>query len=311
MNAILLDTFGPAENLTLTDIPVPEIQPDEVLVEVKAISINPVDVKTRAGKGMAGRLKDQMPLILGWDISGVVAKAGNSVNEFKEGDEVFGMVKFPRHGKAYAQFVAVPASHLAKKPAEISHTEAAASTLAALTAWQVFNGKIRKGDRVLVHAASGGVGHFAVQIAKYFGAHVTGTSSAANRNFILGLGADEHIDYTAGPFEKAVNNIDFVLDAIGGEYIDRSLEVIKTGGTIVSIPSGLNETVTEKAKSRGINGYFMLVQSNGNDMKSLAELLQKKILIPHIAATFPFERMADAHRMLETGRTAGKIVITL
>ncbi|MFO7448237.1 MAG: NADP-dependent oxidoreductase, partial [Ignavibacteriaceae bacterium] len=164
MKAVILDSPGDVSHLKLTEIPVPEINNDEVLVQVKAISINPVDAKTRSGKGLYGSLKDQNPLIPGWDISGVVIKTGKNVKDFTNGNEVFGMVNFPGHGKAYAEYVAAPAEHLALKPPSVSHNEAAAASLAAITAWQAFtvHTKINKGNRVLIHAASGGVGHFAV-----------------------------------------------------------------------------------------------------------------------------------------------------
>jgi NADPH:quinone reductase-like Zn-dependent oxidoreductase len=313
MKAITISQFGGPEVLRQIDIPAPAIQEDEVLVQVKAISINPVDVKTRAGKGVAGRLKGQDPLIPGWDISGIVAAVGRQVSAFKPGDEVFGMVNFPGHGKAYAEYVAAPAAHLALKPANITHEEAAAATLAALTAWQalVENAKIRAGQKVLVHAAAGGVGHFAVQIAKLLGAHVTGTSSAANRDFVLGLGADAHIDYRSQRFEEVLYDMDFVLDTLGGDMIDRSLEVIKPGGTLISIPSGLNEAVTEKAKAKGINGYFFLVSSNGGHMQRVADLLENGKLKAHVSQTFSFEEMARAHEQVESGRTVGKVVVRL
>lgn len=311
MKAIILKDFGSADQLQIQELPIPVIKEQEVLVQVKAISINPVDLKTREGKGVAGKIKEESPMILGWDISGVVQESNDEA--FKVGDEVFGMVNFPGHGKGYAEYVAVPANQLALKPANISHTDAAAATLAALTAWQVLvdHAKIKAGDRVLIHAAAGGVGHYAVQIAKQQGAYVIGTSSAAKKDFVLSLGADEHIDYTAGPLEQFTSDIDFVLDTIGGDNIDHSLTVIKKGGTIISIPSGLREEVTEKAKAMGINGYFTMVQSDGQNMQKIAGLLESGALKSHVSQTFNFDQMAEAHRSLETGRTQGKIVIIL
>ena len=313
MKAIILNEFGGVENLQYIEINKPVIGADEVLVQVKAISINPVDVKTRAGKGVAGRLKDQMPLMLGWDVSGIVSEVGSAVTKFKVGDAVFGMVNFPGHGRAYAEYVAAPSDQLALKPLTISHEEAAGATLAALTAWQAITHliNVKKGDRVLVHAAAGGVGQFAVQIAKNLGAYVIGTSSAANKDFVLGLGADEHIDYKAQRFEDVVSDVDFVYDTIGGENIDRSLKVIKKGGSIISIPSGLNEAVIEKAKALGINGYQFMVTSNGKDMESIARQLENGELKSHVSKTFPFSSMAEAHLQIETGRTVGKIIVTL
>lgn len=310
MKAIILTGPGGTDKLEITDLPAPLIKDGEVLIKTKAVSINPVDIKTRNGKGMWGPLKEESPLILGWDVSGIVTGSKSSL--WKEGDEVFGMVNFPGHGKAYAEYVAAPGDHLALKPASISHEEAAAATLAALTAWQMMtvHATIKPGDRVLIHAAAGGVGHYAVQFGKYLGAYVIGTSSAANRDFVLALGADEHIDYRATPFETVVKDIDYVLDAIGGDNIDRSLEVMRAGGTIISIPSGLNELVVEKAAAKGINGSFKRVQSNGADMKLIAGLLEKKILRSHVMKTFPFTAIAAAHAQVESGRTTGKIIVT-
>jgi NADPH:quinone reductase-like Zn-dependent oxidoreductase len=313
MNAIVVIEFGGVENLLITSLEKPVVKAGEVLIQVKAISINPVDVKSRAGKGLSGRLKEFKPLILGWDVSGTVTEVADDVTAFKKGDNVFGMVNFPGHGQAYAEYVAAPATHVALKPANITHEEAAAATLAALTAWQalVHNAKIKAGDRVLIHAAAGGVGHYAVQIAKHLGAYVIGTSSGNNKNFVLSLGADEHVDYKTQAYEKELHNIDFVLDAIGGDTIDKSLDVIKPGGTLISIPSGLNEAVVEKAKMRGINGYFILVKSDGDDMNAIAAWLGKGILKSHVDKVFPFEKIGDAHLAVETGRTKGKVVVTI
>lgn len=313
MKTIVLSGFGGVEHLQSAELSVPVIKEDEVLIQVKAISINPVDIKTRMGKGIYGRLKEIQPIILGWDISGVVTETGSNVAQFKKGDAVFGMVNFPGHGKGYAEYVAAPASQMALKPANTSHEEAAAATLAALTAWQNISHyvKLKGGERVLVHAAAGGVGHYAVQLAKHAGAYVIGTASAANRDYVLSLGADEFIDYKAQPFETVVKDLDFVLDAIGGDNIDRSLEVIRPGGTLISIPSGLNETVTKKAEAKGIKGYFTLVQSNGDDMRALAELLEKGILKSTVSKIYSFDNMKEAHLQIETGRTVGKVAVKL
>lgn len=313
MKAIILKDFGGIENLVPTEIAIPTPQAGQVLIKVKSISLNPVDIKTRNGKGIAGLIKDKLPAILGWDISGIVEKIGTDVTEFQTGDEVFAMLAFPELANAYAEYVVANVTELALKPANITHDEAAAATLAALTAWQALttHGNIKSGDRVLIHAASGGVGHYAVQMANQLGAYVIGTSSAANRDFVLGLGADEHIDYKAIPFETVVTDIDFVLDSMGGDYIDRSLLVTKKGGTVISIPSGLNETVTEKAKALGINGYTIRVKPSGTDMKTLADLLEKGIIKSHVSKTFPFEKLGEAHVQIESGRTVGKVVVQI
>lgn len=308
MKAIILENPGEPKNLKLTEIEKPQIKEGEVLVEVKSISINPIDVKTRSGKGAFQKLKDENPLILGWDISGIVVETNSS--KFKMNDEVFGMINFPGHGKAYAQFVTASENHIALKPKNINFEAAAATSLAALTALQAIEkAELKEGQNVLIHAASGGVGHFAVQIAKYLGASVTGTSSAKNKEFVLSLRADQHIDYKNYDWENSEEKFDFILDTIGGENIDHSVKVLKKGGTIISIPSGLNEKVEEKAASVDAKGFTMMVQSNGNDMQKLAELLEKGFLKPHIYKTYHFNEMSDAHEELEKGRTVGKIVV--
>ncbi|MFY1046293.1 NADP-dependent oxidoreductase [Chryseobacterium sp. GP-SGM7] len=308
MKAIILENSGGTENLKLKEIEKSSIKNGEVLVQVKSVSINPIDVKTRSGKGAFQKLKDENPLILGWDISGIVIETNSS--KFKINDEVFGMINFPGHGKTYSEFVAASENHLALKPKNINFEEAAATTLAALTALQAIQkGEVKEGQNVLIHAASGGVGHFAVQISKYLGASVTGTSSEKNRDFVLSLGADQHIDYKKYNWEKSDEKFDFILDTIGGENIDNSIKVLKKGGTIISIPSGLNDDIEEKAASVNAKGFKMLVQSDGTDMEKLAGLLEKGDLKPYIYKTFKFEDMANAHQELEKGRSVGKIVI--
>lgn len=311
MKAITLIAPGGVEQLTYIDIERPSIQAGEVLIQTKAISINPVDVKSRAGKGIYGRIKDENPFILGWDISGVVVASKSE--QFKVGDEVFGMVNFPGHGRAYAEYIAAPADQLAFKPSNITHEQAAAATLVALTAWQalVHNAQIEKGQKVLIHAAAGGVGHMAVQIARYLGAEVTGTSSAKNKDFVLRQGSDHHIDYQGYDWSAHGRHFDFVLDTIGGDYIDHSLAVTKAGGSMISIPTGLNEEVTAKAIAKGVKGYFILVQSSGEDMKQIASLLERGIIRPHVSQRFTFDQMPEAHRQQETGRVLGKIILTL
>ena len=313
MVAFILKDFGGTENLIKAVVPLPVVRDNEVLVKVKAISINPVDIKTRLGKGQADRLKDFKPIILGWDISGIVAETGRLVTSFKKGDEVFGMVNFPGHGKAYAEFVSAPEEHLALKPDIVSHEEAAAASLAALTAWQILKEKaaIKPGDKVLIHAAAGGVGHFAVQMARYLGAYVIGTASGINRDFVLSLGASEHIDYQVQHFEDVLNNMDFVLDTIGGEYMDRSMNVLKPGGTIFCIPSGACENIAENAKARGFNGSTFHVHSNGENMKEISDLLQKRLVKSYISKRYSFDEIRSAHLQVETGKTKGKVVVVL
>ncbi|HEX2919898.1 MAG TPA: NADP-dependent oxidoreductase [Bacteroidales bacterium] len=313
MKAITLSDFGGIENLVIKELPVPVIGDSEVLVRNKAISINPVDIKTRKGQSLAGALKEFMPIILGWDISGTVVETGSKVSQFKNGDDVFGLINFPGYGRAYAEYVSVPASHLAKKPEGITHEESAAASLAALTAWQVLKEKvkIKQGDKVLIHAAAGGVGHYAVQIAKYLGATVFGTASERNRDFVISLGASVHIDYEKSAFENEISDIDFVLDTIGGQYIDRSLKVLRPGGTIVCIPSAASQGIEEKAAAMGLTGSKFLVQSDGNNMKEIALLLSEGHLKSYISKIYSFDQVQEAHLQIETAKTKGKIVLSI
>ena len=311
MKAIILKEFGGVEKLLMTELALPIILENEVLVEVKAISINPVDVRTRGGMAMADHLKHNNPLILGWDISGIVTSTGAKVSKFKKGDNVFGMVNFLGHGKGYAEFVAVSEQHIAHKPSNISHEEAAAATLAALTAWQLLvrYAKVKPGNRILIQAASGGVGHYAVQIAKHLGAYVIGISSAKNRRFVLGLGADEHIAYDEQRFEDAVSEVDFVLDAFAKDSLYQSLKVVKNGGAIISLLPMISEGVLQKAKEKNVDVHYSLVGSNGADMEAIADLLKKGTLRSHVSKIFSFDKMGDAHIEMETGRTIGKIIV--
>jgi NADPH:quinone reductase-like Zn-dependent oxidoreductase len=310
MKAIILNDFGGVEQLQEAELSVPGIKDGEVLVQVKAISINPVDVKTRVGKGLAERLKEDKPMILGWDIAGVVMKSTSPL--FMEGDGVFGLINFPGHGKAYAEQVVAPAEHLALKPENISYEEAAAATLAPLTAWQAFSdyGRLRPGQRILIHGAAGGVGHYAVQIARHIGAYVIATSSGENKDFVLSLGANEHIDYKAQRFEEGAKDIDFVFDTVSAENAERSLTVLKKGGTLITT-AGISDATKEKAKARGIFALGMNVQSAGEDMQHIAQLLEEGELRSEIMKTFPLAQMADAHLQMETGKTRGKIVVVV
>lgn len=313
MKKIIIHEAGSVDNLKYVESSIPEIKENEVLVKVASLSVNPVDYKARSSDGSLSWLfGSERPVVLGWDLSGTIEKTGSKVVDFKIGDAVFGMVNFPGNGSAYAEFVAVPSSHLTLKPTGISHSEAAAATLAALTAWQVLNGNIKEGDKVLIHGASGGVGHYATQIAKYLGAFVIGTSSSKNRDFVLQNGADQHIDYTKEDFERVISDVDFVLDTIAGNTIEKSINTTRTGGKIITIPSGnIPQEYLDKAKSKGVDLSFVLVKSSGEDMSILANLLEKGILKSHVSKIFSFDEMAKAHLQLETGRTVGRVVVNV
>ena len=299
--------------MDLQEIQTPTAGQGEVLIRVHSISINPVDVKTRKGGALYASLKETGPVILGWDVSGVVTGVGEGVEAFKEGDAVFGMINFPGHGRAYAEYVVAPASQLALKPSRCSHEEAAATTLAALTAWQVLvhQAGLHEGQQVFVHAAAGGVGHFAVQIAKALGATVTGTASGANREYLQDLGVDYFIDYTVEEFSTAASEMDIVLDPLGGETTQKSVRLLKPGGTLISIVGGAKEAVQQMAAEKGATAKNYLVHSRGDDMRQLANLLEEEKLKPTISHRFSLSQMADAHRQIETGKTRGKIVVNL
>jgi len=311
MKAIILNNSGTIAEFAMTELPMPIIMENEVLIQVKTIGLNPVDVKTRSGLALYERLKENKPLILGWDVSGVVVETGAKVSEFKKGDEVFGMVNFPGHGKCYAEYVAAPANHIALKPSNVSHEDAAAASLAALTAWQLLKHKAKPkpGDKILVQAASGGVGHYAVQMAKHFGAYVIGTSSSKNRDFIISLGADEHIAYDEQAFENIVKDVDFVLEPFAKDNLYKSLKVTKPGGIILCIIGIIPDDVLQKAKAKDVEIFYYLVKSDGEDMKDIADLLAKGIIKSHVSKVFPFEQMGNAHLEIEKGRTLGKIVV--
>jgi NADPH:quinone reductase-like Zn-dependent oxidoreductase len=315
MKTIILNEAGSVDNLQYIETSKPTIKSDEVLVKTISLSVNPVDYKVRSSDGALNWiLGADRPAIIGWDLSGTIVEVGENVTDFKIGDPVFGMANFPGKGNAYAEFVAVPSAHLTLKPVNISHQEAAAATLAALTAWQtlVKKANVKKGDKVLIHAASGGVGHYATQIAKHLGAYVIGTSSAKNREFVLQNGTDKHIDYTTENFQDLVSDVDFVLDTIGGDTILKSLDITKQGGTIVSIAnSNISNEELEKAKSKDVDLSFALVASSGDDMLQIAQLMEKGILKSHVSKTFSFDEMGEAHLYLEKGRTVGKIVVNI
>lgn len=313
MKAIIIKETGGVENLHIVEIDKPKVNENEVLIETKAIGVNPVDYKVRANEDLLTAIYgEKRPAILGWDIAGVVVETGKNVSKFSKGDRVFGMVNFVGAGNTYAEFVAAPENHLAKIPDTISFQDAAASTLAALTALQVLQGNIGKNDKVLIHAGSGGVGHFAIQIAKNLGAYVISTSSAKNKHFIKTLGADEHIDYHKTAFQNVLNDLDFVFDMFNGEILLNSIKVTKPGGKIISIPTPeFSEEAQNMANQKEIDLAFHMVQSSGEGMDTIAKLLENGEINPHVSKLFSFEEMAEAHKYLESGRTVGKVVLQI
>jgi NADPH:quinone reductase-like Zn-dependent oxidoreductase len=232
---------------------------------------------------------------------------------FRPGDEVFGMPLFPRAAGGYAEFVAAPALHLVRKPASLSHVEAAALPIVGLTAWQglVDLGGVTEGDRVLIHGGGGGVGHVAIQIAKALGAHVVTTAGGSKREFVAGLGADEVVDYTEADFAEVVGDIDLVLDTLGGDTAVRSLDVLRPGGHLVTAVAEEDTELIAKFEAAGRRFSGIAVEPDPIALRHLVELVEQGKLRVHVQETFPFDRIADAHRLIERGHLRGKIVLTV
>ncbi|MCP2341573.1 NADP-dependent oxidoreductase [Actinomadura rupiterrae] len=306
MRAISQDVLGGPEVLKQVEVERPHPGPSEVLIRVRAASVNPTDWIHRA----TGLILGTPPFILGWDVSGVVEQTGLGVTLHQPGDEVFGMLSYPYGHGAHAEYVVAAARHVVPKPAAIDHVQAGALPLAALTAWQalVDTAGLRAGQRVLIHAAAGGVGHLAVQIAKARGAYVIGTASAPKHDLVRSLGADEVIDYTAADFAADVRDVDVVLDGVGGEYGPRSLPTLRRGGVLVSIVNHVRDLDTARY---GVRAAEMLVEADHAGMREVAALAGAGRLRAAIDAVFPLADAARAHARGETGRVAGKLVLTV
>ncbi|MGN0119478.1 MAG: NADP-dependent oxidoreductase [Streptomyces albidoflavus] len=307
MRAIIQESYGGPEVLHETRVPRPEPGPGEILVAVRAAGVNPTDWKHRAQAGFV----DRLPLVLGWDVSGVVEAVGYGVTLFAPGEEVFGMLPYPHGSGSHAEYVVGPARAFTRKPTVIDHLQAGALPLVSLTAYQALidTAGIGPGQRVLIHAAAGGVGHVAVQIAKAHGAYVIGTASAPKHDLLRELGADEVVDYRTTDVAEAVDGVDMVLDPLGGETRARSVGLLRPGGTLVSLLSGGSAEEAAHAAERGVRTATMLVEADHAGMNAVADLVAAGALRPRVEATFPLAEAAAAHRLGETGRTTGKIVL--
>jgi len=310
MRAITVQAWGGPEFLRGAEVPRPAPGPCEILVRVHAAGVNAADWKQRASGGL-GLWND--PPVPGWDVSGTVEAVGIGVTLFQEGDEVFGMPRFPHQAGAYAEYVTAPARHFAPKPPNIGHIEAAALPLVSLTAWQALfdTAHLQPGQRILIHAAAGGFGHIAVQIAKSYDAHVIGTARREKHAFLRELGADELVDYTATDFTTAVHDVDVVLDAVGRDYGPRSLAVLRAGGRLVSLASPADDALRPRAAALGVHAGFMLVEPDHAALTAIAGLVAAGRLRPRIETVLPLSQAAEAHRLGETGRTTGKIVLNV
>ena len=307
VKAVRIHEYGGPDVVRYEESPQPEPGPGEVLVRVHAAGVNPVDWKTRSGGGQADKIGDRFPMVLGWELSGTVEEIGPEVDGLVVGDEVFGLVRFPQPGETYAEYAAVPAHELAPKPPGLSHAEAAAVPLAALTAWQALfdAGGLESGQTTLVHAAAGGVGHLAVQLARWKGARVIGTASAANAEFLRSLGA-EPVDYADQRFEDVASDVDLVLDSLGGEVLERSFSVLRPGGVLVSIRA---QPSSEQAERHGVRATRVLVEPNADELRRIASLLESGEVRPVIHEELPLSEVGRAHQLSEEGHTRGKIVL--
>jgi NADPH:quinone reductase-like Zn-dependent oxidoreductase len=309
MWAIQQQAWGGLEQLRWVEVDRPVPLPTEVLVRVKAASVNPVDVFTREGKAYMRALT--LPHIPGWDIAGVVEAVGYGVTRFKVGDEVFGMPWFPRAAGAYAEYIVAPSRHLALKPAHIDFTEAAALPLAGLTAWQtlVDVANVSAGMRVLINGAAGGVGHLAIQIAKSLGAYVIATARPEKHEFCVQLGADEVIDYTRAPVQSIVTGIDVVLELVGGETCLAMLRTLRRGGLLISAQAAWAPSLFNEAEALGVRASGYLVEPDGCGLEALAALVNTGELKPHVHKVLPLADAAEAQQMVASRRVTGKVVL--
>lgn len=306
MNAMRIHAYGGPELLHYEAVPRPVLNPDDLLIRVRATAVNPVDWKIREGY-LQGVLKHQLPLILGWDVSGEVVEVGPEATGFQIGDAVYARPNIERDG-SYAEYIAVKASDAAHKPATLDYDHAAAVPLAALTAWQalVDAAQLQAGQTVLIHAAAGGVGSFAVQLAKARGAQVIATASVINIGIVTMLGADQFIDYTKTRFEDVVKDVDVVFDTIGGDTQDRSWQVLKPNGILVSIVSPPSAAI---ATTHGVRSAFVFVQPNGQQLTTIARLIDAGQIKPVIHTVLPLSEARQAQVINQGGHTCGKIVL--
>lgn len=306
MKAVRIHAYGGSDVLVYEDAPIPAIAEDEVLIRVHAAAVNPVDWKIREGY-LQGFIDYDLPLVLGWDVSGVVEAVGAGVTTFKPGEEVYSRPNIKRDG-AYAEYIAVKASEVAFKPKTVDHIHAAAVPLAAITAWHCLfeAAQLTAGQRVLIHAAAGGVGSYAVQFAHWKGAYVVGTASARNKDFLLELGANEVIDYQTTQFEDVLEPVDVVFDTVGGDVQDRSWQVIKPGGILVSVISPPSE---EKAAAHQCRSAYVFIDPRADWLTEIARLIDAGQVKTIVETVLPLDQVAEAHRLSQSGHTRGKIVL--
>jgi len=307
MKAALIQSYGDINNLIQQETQMPEISPTQVLIKVHAAGVNPVDGYIRSGM-FADTGTHTLPLTLGWDAAGTIDAKGAQVSDFNIGDEVFVFAAFEKNG-AYAEYLAVEADLVVIKPKQLSFAESAAVPLAAVTAWQALfsEGKLQAGQRVLIHNTSGGVGSFAVQMAKAAGAYVIGTASEKNKQFVKSLGVDQFIDYQTEKFEDKVADVDMVFAAVGGnDIVARSLKVIKPGGHLIS---ALDEIDNSLAEQHQVNFLRIWVEPNGQHLKQIKKLIENKKIVVNLDSVYSLAEAQQAHARSESKRAVGKIVL--
>ena len=306
MKAVQIHKYGGPAELTYEDVPYPELREDDVLVRVHAAAVNRFEVAVREGY-MTNYLNLTLPAILGYDVSGTIEAIGSRATGFEVGDSVYARADIFRNG-TYAEYVAISASNVALKPRSLDHIQASAVPQAALASWQCLfdTANLTSGQTVLIHGAAGGVGHFAVQLAKWRGARVIGTASAHNLDFLRQLGADQVIDYPNTPFEKSVQQVDVVLDTIGGDTQERSWAVLKPGGFLVALVQAPSQ---ETANEYGVRQQLVGTQPNAGQLAEIAALIDAGVIKPTVSAVFPLQEVQRATELIETGHTRGKIVL--
>lgn len=332
MKSFLIDQYAKGGTLRLTDSPMPELRDNDVMVEIYSASVNVLDSKIRDGEFKL-ILPYRLPLILGNDVAGMVIRVGPKVRHFKPGDEVYARPAQDRIG-TFAEYIAVDEADLAMKPNNLTMEEASSVPLVALTAWQVFveRANLQKGQKVLIHAGSGGVGTIAIQLAKHLGAYVATTTSTANIDLVKSLGADVVIDYKKDNFEEILQDYDVVLNSLGKDTLEKSLRVLKPGGKLISISgppdsnfakeSGFNWLVQQamrflsfgilrKAKRRNISYSFLFMTANGMQLSKIAALIEANVIRPVVDQVFPFEKTNEALAYVEMGRAKGKVVVAI
>lgn len=307
MTAAIFERFGPPDAIRLIQTPTPTPGPGEVLLKMTFASVNPIDCMTRAGVGVPVQ---RFPGVLGWDVAGTVVAVGSGVTGLREGDAVFGMPDFPGHVGCCAEYVISPADAVIQIPSGLSHREAAAAPLVALTAWQALDAFAQPldGRKVLIAGAAGGVGHVAVQIAKHFGARIVATASERNRAFLASLGVDETHDYRHAPV-AAVQDVDVALDTRGGADVDELVQTVKPGGMIVSLKGGGDEAAQASAKAKGVRVRSIRVHADRDMLIQIGERLQDRSIRIEIESEFSLAEIAKAHAVVEAGHVRGKVIL--